>query len=106
MLTEIEVVFAPGEIWALNGKRHKVDFWGGRTILFLDKVFSYICIYICQNLSDCILKMSYLDEGKNDRHIAPQNQECFLKKCPEVVKPYSLLRASPVHLFKSNLEKQ
>lgn len=50
--------------------------------------------------------MSYLDEGKNDRHIAPQNQECFLKKCPEVVKPYSLLRASPVHLFKSNLEKQ
>ena len=53
-----------------------------------------------------LLRSATWMKEKMIRHIGPQKQECFLKKCPELVKPYCLLHASPVHLFKTNLEKQ
>lgn len=102
MLTKIEVVFVSGEVWALTENRHEVIV----LFCFLTKNFSYMCVYICQNSSDHILKISYLDKGKNDTHVGHQKQECFLTKSWELIKSYSLLCASSVHLFKTNLEKK
>lgn len=47
-----------------------------------------------------------MDKGKNDTHVGHQKQDNLLRKSGELIKFYSLLCASSVHLFKTKKKKQ